>query len=88
MQVGLAIFIACFIWCAANFRGLDEYFASVKERNQFRHEVAELESQIAEAEREIGLLERRGFADEATARERFKLVKPGEKVVFVEYDEE
>jgi len=88
LKVLLFVSIPCFVWLAANVGALDEYLQALRRRDQIRSQVEKLQADTAQMEDEEGQLEKRGFADEAAARERFRLVKPGEKIVFLEWDDE
>ena len=88
IKILLFILIPCFVWCVVNMAALDEYLQARARRDQIGAQVEGLKGEIARMKEEESQLERRGFADEAAARERFRLVKPGEKIIFLEWEED
>lgn len=71
-------------WVAMNLPVLGEYVAGRQKRDKVRAQVAKLQEEIELRKIEKEQLLDRGFGDEAVARERFQLIKPGEKIVFLE----
>ena len=82
------VIVPVIFWMGLNFDTLRRYFA---ERALMRHnadEVARLEKEFGGLTDEKRKLEQGGFPAEKAVRERFKMVKPGEKVIFLEENPE
>lgn len=79
MGAGLAA-----LWFAFNHETLQQYFEARVQRNENRREVGRLERQIADLEEEKRQLETFGFPAEKTIRERFKMARPGERIIILE----
>jgi cell division protein FtsB len=60
------------------------YFANYDKRNRLRDEKDRLDGDIRGLEREREVLAKGGFDLEVVARERFRMSKPGENVLYVE----
>lgn len=71
-------------WVAANLPALRDYIETKQKRDAAKAEVERLRHEIDARKIEREQMQERGFGDEAVARERFQLIKPGEKIVFLE----
>jgi cell division protein FtsB len=80
------IFLAglVFVWGVINFHKIQAYFAAHERRNNHLEAVAELKKERDRLTREQTALEAGGFPAEKAIRERFIMVRPGEKILFVE----
>lgn len=85
-----AAFLACFagVWFAFNYSTLREYFEARRSRNGNKHDVQELERNFSALVKEKRQLEKWGFSAEKEIRERFKMIRPGEKIILIEPDVE
>lgn len=86
LKVVLLLAVILAIWIAANLPALRDYAMVRQKRDRVRVEVANLEEAIAERKLEKEQLQDPGFGDEAVARERFQLIKPGERIIFLEQE--
>jgi cell division protein FtsB len=82
----LAVLFA--LWLAFNYDTLRDYFSSQTLMRQNQAEVAALESEHKRLNEENKQLEVGGFEAEKVIRERFKMVRPGERVIFIEEPKE
>jgi cell division protein FtsB len=87
-KIGLFVVVPCFVWLAANIGALDEYVEALKRRNSIQAPVEELKNQIAAMKAEKEELENRGFADEVAARVRYNMIMPGERICFLEWEDD
>ena len=71
------------IWIGLNYRTLSDYFVSRVHRNENTRAVLELDRQHSELMSEKQQLERWGFPAEKAIRERFKMGRPGERVMLI-----
>ena len=78
------ILVLLVIWVYFNLGAIEEFFVVSQERDRHLGEVERLEKQAAELLAEKERLEEGGFANEKAARETYKYVKPGEKIIFLE----
>jgi cell division protein FtsB len=72
------------LWVALNYTTLQSYFAAREQRNTYRESVAGLKAEKKKLKRHAGELEDGGFQVEKTIRERLKMARPGEKIIFVQ----
>lgn len=80
----VALGILAAIWIGLNYRTLSDYFVSRVHRNENKRAVLELDRQHSELMSEKQQLERWGFPAEKAIRERFKMGRPGERVILIE----
>ncbi|NQU42634.1 hypothetical protein HQ520_05070 [bacterium] len=85
--MALLLVIAC-AWVLFNRDTLATYLDSRRQRNELRDELTAMDSQVKELERERDVLARGGFESEKTAREVYRMSKPGEKVLYLKSPEE
>lgn len=74
--------VPAILWAGVNFQTLRDYFNASATLDQNLVEVAKLESEYAVLQREREMLDLGGFPAEKAIRERFKMVLPGEGVIF------
>jgi len=72
------------VWSIVNRESIADYLGNYERRNEMRREVARLEAEAADLERERSKLEQGGFETEKVARERFRFSKPGEEVLYLD----
>lgn len=72
------------LWLVVNFPVLRDYFEARGRRNENKREVTQLERQLSGLEEEKRELDTWGFPAEKAVRERFKMIKPGEKVILLD----
>lgn len=72
------------IWLGFNYSVLRDYFDARALRNENRRAVAELNRQVSSLLEEKAQLETWGFSAEKAIRERFKMIRPGEKVILLD----
>lgn len=72
------------LWVAVNYQTLREFFQARQRRNETKLAVLDMERQYSSLEREKQALEAWGFPAEKAVRERFKMIRPGEKVILLE----
>lgn len=71
-------------WLAVNYTTLQRYFAERERRNTYRETVVRLQQQQQQLQNEQAALQAGGFPAEKAIRERLMMVKPGEKILFIE----
>lgn len=71
-------------WLAFNYGTLKEFFEARHLRNENRRQVSQLEQRYFHLVQEKRELEQLGFPAEKALRERFKMIKPGEKLIIIE----
>jgi len=76
--------IPAVVWFGVNYQTLRNYLSSQNGLDQNKIEVAKLEKEYKKLQLEKRQLETGGFSTEKTIRERFKMVRPGERVIFIE----
>jgi cell division protein FtsB len=76
--------MAAVIWLIFDYSLLQEYFQARERRNQYREQVAQAEKRQDNLKLEHEALKQGGFPAEKAIRERQRMVKPGEKVMFIE----
>lgn len=76
------------LWLMHNYETLTEYFTARAHRDQNKIEVTSLEREFASLLNEKRQLEVGGFATEKAIRERLMMVRPGERVMFIEEPKE
>jgi len=74
--------VPAILWAGVNFKTLREYFDASATLDQNLVEVAKLQSEYDDLQREREMLDLGGFPAEKAIRERFKMVLPGEGVIF------
>lgn len=72
------------IWLALNYTTLREFFEARHLRNDNRRQVSQLEQKYFQLVQEKRDLEQFGFPAEKAIRERFKMIRPGEKLMIIE----
>ncbi len=88
IQWAAGLAVAGAVWFAVNHPSLSAYRASQSLLNRNKAEVHQMEEEFARLGDEKHQLEVGGFSTEKAIRERFKMVKPGEKVIFIEPESE
>jgi len=83
----LALGIILIIWLAVNRRNLQECVASHKMRNEEMAKVRALKARVDSLSEEKRLLESGIEENEIAARNRFRMVREGERLVLVEREE-
>ncbi|MFP4380169.1 MAG: FtsB family cell division protein [Candidatus Sumerlaeia bacterium] len=78
----LCLFAFIWMWFARDT--ISDYLKSRRQRNQVRNEVERLEEEIQRSRHEKEVLQRGSFESEKVAREKFRLSKPGEKVLYLQ----
>lgn len=82
---GLAYLMAgTVIWLILNYSTLQNYFAARERLQTYEREVSRLQDQQSRLIEERAQLQAGGFPAEKAIRERFHMVKPGEKIIFVQ----
>ena len=81
-----AVFVAVMLvwWLVLNYATVREWVRAREQRDAYAAEVARLEAEHADLQRERVALEAGGFAAEKAARERLLMSRPDEKVIFIE----
>ncbi len=81
----LALGVGCLaLWVLINVTPLREYLRLNEELRNHRDTTHRLEQERLNLERERDELQRGDFAAEKAARERLQLIRPGEKIFFIE----
>ena len=80
----VALGVLAAIWIGLNYRTLSDYFVSRVHRNENKRAVLTLDRRRSELMSEKQQLERWGFPAEKAIRERFKMGRPGERVMLIE----
>lgn len=86
----LAIKIASYAFVGAalmlyiNYPTLQEYFQARQRRESYSESVAALKKEYSRLLREQAELKNGGFETEKTIRERLRMVKPGERILFID----
>jgi len=75
------------LWILINYETLGEYFEARDRLTAYNENNARLQQRQAELESELKALESGGFPAEKAIRERLFMVKPGEKIIFIEEPE-
>ncbi|MCL5270313.1 MAG: septum formation initiator family protein [bacterium] len=78
------LLVVAAIWIYFNRATLQAYFAARERYNAYRAEVAAQEKQQARLNAELKALKAGGFPAEKAIRERLFMVRPGEKIIFVD----
>ena len=81
------VFLALAIWLVFNHSNLLQFFHHYSERNKEIAEIKVLEKNILDLEEQKEILETGGFENEKIIRERYRMIKPGEKIVIVERED-
>ena len=76
------------LWFAVNSGSLREYFKARGLRNENKRAVLELERDIGQLEEERGKLETFGFPAEKAIRERYRMRRPDEGVIYIDEPED
>ena len=82
------IFIAFALWLVINKGNVVQFFHHYNERNKELMSVRVLEKNIRDLEEQKKALEYGGFENEKIIRERYHMIKPGEKIILLEMEEE
>ena len=71
-------------WLALNANTVTDFLAARIQRNENKRSVIELERRFSELSDEKRALESLGFPTEKAIRERFKMIRPGERIIVLE----
>jgi hypothetical protein len=72
------------LWLAFNYDRLKDYFEARVRRSDINRRVESMERQYSQLQQEKSELEKWGFSAEKVIRERFKMSRPGERVIIIE----
>lgn len=72
------------LWLAVNYDRLKDYFEARARRSEINRRVETMERQYSQLQEEKIQLERWGFSAEKVIRERFKMARPGERVILIQ----
>lgn len=75
------------VWVMINYNDLRAWFVVRDRRDNELHEKARLEQERDRLLKEQAQLQAGGFSAEKAVRERFKMVRPGEKIILIETPE-
>jgi len=81
------IFLAIAVWLVINRGNLLQFFNRYGERNKEQSEVNVLEKNLSDLEEQKKILELGGFENEKVIRERYLMIKPGEKIVILKVED-
>lgn len=78
------VVILAALWLALNANAVTDFLAARIQRNENKRSVIELEREFSELSDEKRALESGGFPAEKAIRERFKMIRPGERIIVLE----
>ena len=78
------VVILAALWLALNANTVTDFLAARIQRNENKRSVIELERKSSELSDEKRALESWGFPTEKAIRERFKMIRPGERIIVLE----
>jgi hypothetical protein len=84
VKVASYIFVGGALMLYINYPTLQEYFRARARRESYRESVAALKKEYDKLLREQSELKNGGFETEKTIRERLMMVKPGERILFID----
>jgi cell division protein FtsB len=80
------LMIPAVLWVILHIPTLHEYIQVRERLHNYRAEVSRLQLNQEQLQREQAALKAGGFPAEKAVRERFRLIKPGDHIIFIETD--
>ncbi|MBN1517578.1 hypothetical protein JXA32_13530 [Candidatus Sumerlaeota bacterium] len=84
----LVVLLVVFCWILYNIPALDEHRQARSELEFQKTKVERLETDIRELKQDLNGIENGPFNDEKAIRERYRMVKPGERLIHLELERE
>lgn len=81
---GAYIVICCMVWLMLNRHTLQEYFAARERNDHYAKDISRLKREQTDLQAELAALKEGGFSKEKALRERLRMVKPGEEILYIE----
>lgn len=87
LRWGIIIVLLAILWVASHYEALQTYFTARERRQEYSEQVNRLQQEQGRLQAEQAALRSGGFQTEKAIRERLLMVKPGEKILFIETPE-